>query len=863
MGSTRFKDMVKQKSLIKEPIDTSSLPTKGGRQSIPEGVTTLGAMLQEMGVLTPGFNIQILGILEKLAMYNPEVSNAVNNIVQLGNTAQPFPSVIFDDDVTPEVRKKALMRLKRKSKSWYSFSGGLMSLVSDLLTQAAIAGCISAESVPEDALDGVKKIVLVSPKNIRFKYDVSNDKYNHYQASNGIGGGVEGLILLNGVTYSYIAVQRMGEKPYAIPPFLAALDNVYIGADMAKDVKNIIKRLGAAGFLEVLLKAPKIDQSEIGKAGAYEARTQKILEKAIPEVAEGMANGFVAGFKDEHEFKLHSTATNLQGAGTLVTANDYKIMRGLKQDPLMFGENVSTTETLARVILAKMTTQIKTYQHIVSTFLEKVFLMDLQLAGYPINHIDVEFEPPMVSDKLKDAQAFEKELMNLKLLYAQGIINQDQFASEAGYETAAEEEPRPMVLAPVAGTDPANPDGESKKTDPAGGDGKADTKKKDETANDKKFKAESGLQVLDLLMQNGEVISDVVFIGGTCISHTKIDLDSIVSFEASCLTLSDLTDVEANSLGVSRKPFEYHTEGCSCDDHSITSFAKDTDFESFLDSYLKDTKNNYNKATKDILGKIAKTITEYKTTVSGSELVDTILYVLYKEWGAAFSEAQKMVISRNIKSAYSFFRKDSSIFGDATGIPKGTFDLVDTRVLDYYKKSDSFYLGKFITDEDLKVRITQYIKDDFLKDRTSIDMGAEELKLLNANLGEVFTGQEWKLKRVILTTLNKMRNTAAVNYMQQAEVESYQVVGVNDRLQCPYCANMQGKVFSVSKMIDNVKQYASSDPNYVGVDAPFVTSVFKSPDLIANLTGEELQAQGIHAPPFHSNCRDTVVAIIN
>lgn len=860
--------MVGGQKLVAPPLDHSGLPVKGGRQSMPDGVSTLGGILSEMGVLTPEFNIQLLGVIEKLAMYNPEVSNAMNNIVQLGNTLHGFPKVYFDDDVPEKVQKEALMRLKRKSKDWYAFSGGVMSLVTDLLTQAAISGCLSAESVPMEDLSGVKKIVLVAPKNIRFKYDPEKDTYNHFQVVNGVvGTDHQGMIPLNGITYSYIALQRMGEKPYAIPPFLAAMDNVYVGAEMSKDIKNVIKRLGAAGFLEVLLTPPKVRPDEVNNPTAYENRTSTYLSKVVPEIEKGMAKGFVTGFKGEHEFEMHNTASNIQGAHFLLTENDHKIMRGLKQDPMMFGENISTTETLARVILAKMTTQIKSYQYIVTTFLEKVFLMDLQLAGFPINHLDVEIDPPLVSDKLKDAQAIKAELENLKVLYSQGIIDQNQFAVEAGYEKPAEEEPRKVVnpLIPIAEDDEEEEgdDDGGKKTDPAEGDDKATKDKEENKKVITNLRKELGNSVLvaDIVAKDGTKYPNAVLVGYSCINYNV--RGRIKDAAESLVQLPDLVDIQANSLGADKREYPYGDDNCSCGGHTHESLTKsDDEFEAFLATYLNDTRVNMDKATKKVLKKLSQSLSDYKTTVSGADLVDTILYTLYKEWGESFSEPQKRIIARNIKSAYSRFRRDPSVFGGAEGIPKGTFNLIDARAIEYYAKSDSFYLGKFVTDDDLKKKITKYIKDEFLADRVSIDLSPDDLALMNKNLGKLFTGQEWKLERIIATTLNKMRNTAAVNYMKQANVTQFEVVGVSDRLQCAYCANMQGKTFSVEKMIKNVEEYTSSDPNYIGIDSPFVTSVFKSADDMKELTGEELQGLGVHSPPFHSNCRDQVIAII-
>ena len=53
-----------------------------------------------------------------------------------------------------------------------------------------------------------------------------------------------------------------------------------------------------------------------------------------------------------------------------------------------------------------------------------------------------------------------------------------------------------------------------------------------------------------------------------------------------------------------------------------------------------------------------------------------------------------------------------------------------------------------------------------------------------------------------------------------------------------------------------------TDPESIGVVNPFVSSKFKKPEMIANLTGEQLQDEGINTPPYHPSCRDRAIAVI-
>lgn len=813
-----FREIVKNKEVRASNRNKEEAPNlsavKGGRQSVADH-TTLGSLLAELSTIDPDFNVNILQGLETLAKFHSDFSYAVDNIKQLGNTNW---QVYFDDSVPDDLQNEMLLRIKTKAKDWYAYSGGLNSMIGDLFAQVAIYGALSAENAILEDLSGVKKTILVNPSYIRFKYDKDKDEYKPYQLlRNTVGLDVkDNLLELNTTTYKYIALGRFSEKPYGIPPFLSALENVAIGRDMSDNLKYVIKKLGTLGFLEVLVNGPKPFPNE--QPDDYYKRTNDYLNRLIPEIEQGFAKGFVAGFKDVHEFNMHNLTSNVQGAKDLAEMNDVKMMAGLKQDPLMFGRNFSTTETLGRVILAKMTTQVASYQKIVASYLESVFLTDLQLAGYNITTLDVVFEAPMVGDKLREEQTTQAKLSNLDTLLSKGIIDIYQYAQEAGYEQPADPEKHIQN----------NPNLNDKEDKDEGGDKNEDKEDTSDTgdATDPKTTESKGKLIEDYIEELNNYTNTLY---------------------------PYLNDVFSDDF-------------CSCthNTHNLQkSFNKD--LINTISNYLKSTLNNYNKAIKNILPKIISNLQKMDINSNLSDIEDTILSTLYKNWGKNFKAPQKKIISKAITNAYDLFRKDKSVFGevsDDTKLPKATFDMVDFRAIEFFKNSDDLYLGKFITDPDTRKRITKFIKDKYLSNELPIGNNKEAIKIFREDFSDVLQGEEWKIQRIIDTTVNKLRNTAAVKYMEQASVEEFQIVGVNDSNQCDYCHNLQDKKFKISTSIKQIEKFVKSDPADLPDDSPFVTAIFKNADTIKNLTGEELQAKGLMYPPFHPYCRDTIVAVL-
>lgn len=789
----------------KEDIDIE-LPVKGGRSTVPDSVGLLSILFNEFGTINPEFNVEYLKALEHLAMFNADLSLAVENVVSLGNTEF---RIEFDDKVPAEMSKEMNALIRQKARKWYKNSEGLHSLVNDLLAQVSITGVVSAEIVPDNDLSGVKKVVIVSPKSIRFVRKEKDDEFKPFQVIKGQLDmeNTTGLKELNEVTYKYIALRRINENPYGIPPFLAALESITIERDMICNMVNVIKKLGILGFLSVLVNKPA--KKTTGETDAqYRQRMLEYLQEVAPQVDASMAKGYVVGFKDTHEFKMDGVLTNTAGAKDIVGMNDATKFAGLKMDPLMMGRNNSTTETLARVILVKTIAQTINFQKTVGAFLRELFLMELLLAGYRVTSLEVRFEKAMIGDKLKEEQARTIQIDNAVKLRNEGIINQQQVAEELGYEKPDQEEPpvKGPVLDPKTGH-PAFPAFPA--PDPLGGNG---------TSPDKA-------------------------------SNIK---DSINSYEV--------------EFRIDAPEYEYNSAiACSCDEphkHRFTQvqLAKD-DLKRYELAYRTDTGDKYRAAIAKITGKIAKELTHLGEGASLEQVTDKIFYHLYKGWKTDFTEPQKKVIKKHIREAYVYFRRNKAPFGGKATVPDATFGVVDTRTMEYFASSDELYLGKFITDRDTRKALTEFIKEEYIA--KNVPLGSTEgMDAFKAKFGDLLMGEEWKLDRIISTTVNKLRNYASVAYMSQAEVETFEIVGINDRLQCGYCSAMQGKQFSVTTALEKVESVTKSQPEIVKYDSPFITGLFKTPADMAGLSAAELQAKGIDTPPYHPGCRDIIVAVL-
>ena len=787
-----------------EPEEKAALPMNGGRSSVPEPTGTMGGILGDLILTDPNFPIEFLDALTHLAMYNADVSYAVDNIVQLGNTDY---DIFFDDSVSDEQAKEMKKHIKRASRHWYNYTEGINSLINDLLAQVAITGALSAEMIPTKGLDGIDKVVLVNTKSIRFLYNEEHDRYVPYQSVSTLTGAWladGGYKELNEVTYKYLAIRRFNEKPYAIPPFLSAIESLEIDADLKANLKSVIKKLGILGFLHVLVNAPMKKQGLDDATYFKEAKTY--LDAVVPEIEKGLSKGYVVGFKGQHEFKMEHTTTDVKGARELFDLNAETKMAGLKQDPMMLGRAWTTTETLGRVLLAKLATQITNYQKLVAGFLSELIRMELTLVGYQLDYVEVEFDQPMLGDETREQEAMAKKIENATSLYNAGIISQVQRAQMLDYDKPDQEEPR-MMFKPV---DPSGSDNDS--SDPS-------NPSNDDDPTDGK-------------------------------TTTKNVKQMITEYKA--------------LLGGYSPEYDYgHVHG-NDKNAKLLYMSKDSKVDDYIIRYKAETAVNYSEAIKKAIERIGREVRKLGEGATVDRVTDVVFYHLYKNWEGDFKKPQRKTVAKWVSEAYADFRKNSAIFGGKTiagePIPAGVLNLLDIRAIEFFKNSDNLYMGKFITDQDTVTRMNKFIKETYLDGNMPIGNNKAVMDEFKARFGNFMEGEEFKLYRVLTTSVNLMRNAAAVNYMQQAEVEEFIIQGVNDSLQCSYCAEMQDRVFSVKTTIKSFESLYSGDAELIKETKPFITSVFKTADDIKGLSDEQIQQQGISAPPYHPNCRDVIVA---
>ena len=429
-------DPIRDRIVVSPPISRSSeydLP------NLFQDFTTAGNAM-----LTPNAAVQYIETVRKAYPFIQNLSLAIWDLVQLTNTGH---EIIFDNETDTELVNEMRECLTEDAKFWMDGAASIDSLINKWTSQIYVGGALSCEWVPKKDLSGIDYNVLVNPETIRWVLNKATGRFEPYQQlkHTPIGaskGDMQNLIKLNQTTYKYYGIGGDTAEPYGIPPFVSALEDLGIQRDMVKNIAFIIKQIGLMGFVKLMIEKPAQNKNE--NDTAYAARLQKLLSDSKRAISEGTKEGVLVGFQGDHEYDFQSTTQNVSGLSDVFAVNQNLVANGLKYSNSFMGVSQGA-ETNITVIFTKMLSQLKNVQSIVAANLEFGYILNLRLRGYKFKHLKVRFNPSTITDDLKLKQAEEINIRNSRVLYADGIIDIDEYARRTGYEEADQDEPRAPI----------------------------------------------------------------------------------------------------------------------------------------------------------------------------------------------------------------------------------------------------------------------------------------------------------------------------------------------------------------------------------------------------------------------------------
>lgn len=313
-------------------------------RSSSQDLTAVNGMFSQYASLGYMLPWQVLDYVEILASFNPDYSQAVDNVRTLANSGHELYV-----DAGSELRsRKIKARLEAKSRTIQEQHGGIDGLIDKLLDQAATYGAMCGEWIVSEELDDVVDFADINPKTIRYKWNEDLYRYVPYQKVTGLqveearkrGQEVDELdstVRLNELTFRYYAFDSAPGSPYGVPPFVASLFNIAIQRDMMDNMSQIVKKLGMLGMIDVSIEMLEPQPGETDEQ--YNARASLYLDD-YAEVIELMVKDGGMVHYDDAVVKTQSLVGNAAGATNIFKQNEEQIFSGLKSMPSVQGRCV-------------------------------------------------------------------------------------------------------------------------------------------------------------------------------------------------------------------------------------------------------------------------------------------------------------------------------------------------------------------------------------------------------------------------------------------------------------------------------------------------------------------------------------------
>ncbi|UCH61892.1 MAG: hypothetical protein JSU77_08760 [Fidelibacterota bacterium] len=411
----------RSRKALEAPLPVAALP-QGGRSSRESRHTLLAGIASYLAywngvepLLPPGYLEQIV----RMAVVNPDMSQAVSNWVAIGNPGHDL-IIIGDDDSVLAAEK----RLNAKARSLAPHAAGIDGLVNKYLEQVALTGAISSEDVVAlEARPGVEQVVIVPASQIRFKRE--GGQYVPYQLADGEE------LPLNPITYRYLAHMTIENSPYAKPPMVAAIEPILDQRTMKENMQFVLKKFGLFGLISAAVAPPHRELRETDDE--YHKRVQGYLKEVLEAFKQNFHEG-LAVYTDDIKVERTNLTTDARGVQEIFRLNEEQVFSGLGTDPAMHGRTYSTTETYAQVVYDLLVRHAESYQRPVKRRIERTYRLDLALAGIPVEDVSLHFHEARSRDPLTEARARQVEWRVAREKVAAGLLDPDSAARELGYD---------------------------------------------------------------------------------------------------------------------------------------------------------------------------------------------------------------------------------------------------------------------------------------------------------------------------------------------------------------------------------------------------------------------------------------------
>lgn len=228
--------------------------------------------------------------------------------------------------------------------------------------------------------------------------------------------------------------------------------------------------------------------------------------------------------------------------------------------------------------------------------------------------------------------------------------------------------------------------------------------------------------------------------------------------------------------------------------------------------------------------------------------VEKVLEVVSDSFGGFASQVQPL-LRGGITDA---LKQEKASVSKSAGIT-AIFDVVDEEAVDWLDKDTMFWVGNAHTGP-LGGKIADVVSQVVVQEGLStIEAG----KLLREGVEPLIRGTRpdhyWTLVARAATT--RSRAFGATNALVAAGASNYELINPLDATTSDICRNLNGRIYRVEHAVAvKSAMMNASTPDEARAAAPW-----PPPSVAHGASTSDLAAKGVALPPFHGNCRTTVI----
>lgn len=267
----------------------------------------------------------------------------------------------------------------------------------------------------------------------------------------------------------------------------------------------------------------------------------------------------------------------------------------------------------------------------------------------------------------------------------------------------------------------------------------------------------------------------------------------------------------------------------------------------WIDFYLGQLAPFLQGARKKALNEIETWLRSLPVPPDQSELIGHIETTLGTSAAKAIGSN---VITDTVAQIYTAFRESPGV--------NLSFGGPDVRAVNFLGKLDHFYTSSYLKNPDAQSVMRNFIREHYLEKggglfgRGKPENIAEFRNLLGQKVADL---EDWQIRRIVDTSVQRTRNWAAVSQMQEAHIEEIEIYEPTQ--ECSFCQAMNGKIISVSVAYENIERQMEMSPEDYEAD---LRQTRMDLNRIGQATDRADHLASVGAlPPYHPGCRGRAI----